>query len=84
MANLEEAGGNGCSFSGRDPTLTTAAFTAMWSGNDVLCRLSTTTVGGMILKEPKAWLAPRVGGVGGGHIGGGGAGNPQGGGGGRS
>lgn len=84
VATLEEAGGNGCSFSGRDPTLTAAAFTAMWTGNNVLCRFSTTAVGGMILREPEAWLAPRVGGVGGGHIGGGGAGNPQGGGGGRS
>ena len=81
---LQEAGGEGCSFSGRDPSLTSATFASLWARNNVLCRLSPTAAGGMVLREPGSWIAPRVGGGRGGHTGGGGAGNPQGRGGGSS
>ena len=73
----EEAGGGFCGFSGRDPSLTKAAFLKLWAGNNVLCHPSSLVAGGLYVCDPAGWLPPRAGGTGGGHRGGGGRGNPR-------
>ena len=70
----EEAGGGFCGFSGRDPSLTKAAFLKLWAGNNVLCHPSSLAAGGLYVCDPAGWLPPRAGGTGGGHRGGGGGG----------
>ena len=62
VAVLGEAGGEGCSFSGRDPAMSPEAFASLWARNNVLCRLSATAADGIVLREPSVWLAPRAGG----------------------
>ena len=52
----EEAGGCWSSFSGRDASLTREAFVALWGGNGVLCRLSTTAPGGLVIRDPSVWI----------------------------
>jgi len=56
----EEAGGNFFNFSGRDPSLSKAAFVSLWGGNNVLCHLSSTSAEGLVVRDWEGWLLPRA------------------------
>ena len=57
----EEAGGDFFNFSGRDPSLTKAAFVSLWGGNNVMCYLSSTAAEGLVVRDWEGWLPPRAG-----------------------
>jgi hypothetical protein len=57
-----EAGGNFFSFSGRDPTLSKAAFVSLWGGGSVMCYLSSTAADGLVVRDWEGWLPLRAGG----------------------
>ena len=56
-----EAGGDFFNFSGRDPSLTKAAFVSLWGGNNVMCSLSSIAAEGLVVRDWEGWLPSRAG-----------------------
>ena len=56
-AAREEAGGQPCNFSGRDPSMSLDGFKALWSRRGILCRVHGSGSGARLdIADPSSWL----------------------------